>query len=63
MPNKPLDKVGEASIKKLALYFLEAQRKVLEGEDSDDEFEDIEIMAPELVGLFPEKVEMYKKKK
>lgn len=35
MPNKPLDKVGEAAIKKLALYFLEAQRKVLEGEDSD----------------------------
>lgn len=63
MPNKPLDKIGEASIKKLALYFLEAQRKVLEDEDSDEEFEDIEIMAPELVALFPERVEKYKMRK
>ena len=56
MPNKPLDRIGEASIKKLALFFLEAQRKVLEGEDSEEEYEDIEIMAPELAAMFPDKI-------
>ena len=39
------------------LYFLEVQKKIVEGnEDSEsDDEEDIELIAPELSGLFPEK--------
>jgi hypothetical protein len=53
MPNRTFDPAGEASLKRLALYFLDAQRKVCEDSDYED---DLELIAPELMVLFPDKV-------
>lgn len=53
MPNRTFDPAGEASLKRLALYFLDAQRRVCEDSDYED---DLELVAPELMVLFPDKV-------
>lgn len=53
MPNRTFDPASEASLKRLALYFLDAQRKVCEDSDYED---DLELVAPELMVLFPDKV-------
>jgi hypothetical protein len=57
MPNRTFDPAGEASLKRLALYFLDAQRKVCEDSDYED---DLELVAPELMVLFPDKVNRVK---
>lgn len=37
MPNRSIDAAGEASLKRLALYFIEAQRRVLEDSDFEED--------------------------
>lgn len=53
MPNKNLGEILDKSLKRLMLYFIETQKKMLTGDDSDSEEEDLELIAPELIELFP----------
>lgn len=57
MPNKNLGEVLDKSLKKLMLYFIEVQKRIITGEDqSDSDSEnDLELIAPQLAGVFPEK--------
>ena len=57
MPNKNLGDVLDKSLKKLMLYFIQVQKRIITGDDeSDSDSEnDLELIAPELTGIFPEK--------
>ena len=57
MPNKNLGEVLDKSLKRLMIYFIEVQKKIITGEEDSesDEENDLELIAPELSGLFPEK--------
>lgn len=46
MPNKNLGEILDKSLKRLMLYFIETQKKMLTGDDSDSEEEDLELIAP-----------------
>jgi hypothetical protein len=55
MPSKNFGDILDKSLKRLMMYFIETQRRLLTGEDSDSEGEeDIELIAPELATYFGE---------
>lgn len=55
MPSKNFGDILDKSLKRLMMYFIETQRRLLTGEDSDSEGEeDLELIAPELATYFGE---------
>ena len=55
MPAKNFRDILDKSLKRLMMYFIETQRRMLTGEDSDSDGEDdVELIAPELASLYGE---------
>lgn len=55
MPAKNFGDILDKSLKRLMMYFIETQRRMLTGEDSESEGEeDVELIAPQLASLYGE---------
>ncbi len=53
MPNKNLGEILDKSLKRLMMYFIETQKRILTGEESDSEGEeDLQLIAPQLATYF-----------